>query len=610
MTDRTLEQAAFDRYAPHDRRPPSEWGPDYVNLLPPISKPGPLDLSISRHFIDPLDSMWDFGIRQVNVLAPTRSGKTLIVEVFVHSTAARRPAPTLWSFQDEEAASDEANLRLLEQFKANRLIAPLLPRGQVKDKQIILPRMVLQIVGPADSNFQSRGWQIVILDEVWLYKRGKVDEARGRLGDFEKLGTDKFILLSQGGEAGSDWDVECQKGLLFEWSVACQACGHYMIPKFRSFRPDGSRWGFMFDQHKNDRGLLIESKVVPTVRFECERCAHPHVWNTRTKSEWNRTGKYIEEPNSEKRRTRKTHHWNALIDTPWETLCAGYVFALNALKLGNPIPLIKFLQKSGAEMASERTVLEGGQTFARVEIKSGTWDMADERLMAVDKQEDHYWCEVRDFSRRLNGESRRVYFGKLYSYEDIEKKREEFSVSPERVFIDSGYKAKGPNGVYAACVRYGWTATKGVGTVNGERNQAFWHSIRAGESTIRVQKSYAPLAAGDPEIGTSREGLNLARLIRFSADDIADRLDGLIENDLYKEPIVDESDPLEIERKKHFAAEFKKEKVDKFSGKKTFVRVCPTGNNHSYDLGKMLVLGAVLTDVIPDPYDEQQKAAA
>lgn len=609
---RTLEQSWFEINRPVDRRRTSEWAQDRnVWLTPPLSKEGWLDLTESRHFVEPLDAMWDDGVRQVNLLAPPRSGKTLIVEVHVHSVIVRQPGGILWSFQEEQAARDEAELRLWPQFEASPHIRKLLPKGNAaRTKEINFRRSPMQITGPADSNFQSRGWQNVILDEVWMYKRGKVAEARGRLGDFEKLGTDKFILLSQGGETDSDWDVEVQRGLLHEWFFKCEKCDHLMFPRLRGFRADGSRWGLVFDNIKNDRGLLVESRVVPTVRFVCEKCGHAHVWSNRLKRELNRTGRYVVESAAEKRDFRKTFRWNALVDTQWDVVCAGYVAALNALKLGNPVPLIKFLQKSGAEMASERTVLEGGQVFARVEIQSGAWEFADERLMAVDKQEDYFWAEVRDFSRRLNGESRRVWFGKPFSYEEIERKREELGVSPERVFIDSGYKAKGPDGVYAACVRYGWTAVKGVGTVSGERSQAFWHTVRVGEMSVRVQKSYAALAGGDPESGTRGEGLNLARLIRFSADDLADRLDGLIENDLYKEPVVDESDALEIERRKHFAAEFKKKKVDKFSGKETWVRVCPSGNNHSYDLGKMLVLGAVLTDVIPDTYEEAPRAAA
>lgn len=602
---------AFERaWRPHDRRPIHEWAPDCVELFPPISKPGRISLAESRHFIGPLEAIWDDGVRQVNICAPTRSGKTLIVELAVHSKIVRQPGPILWSFQDEEAAQDEAEDRLWPQFQGNRLVAPLLPSGQwSKTKKVEFPRMILQIVGPADSNFQSRGWQWVILDEVWLYKRGKVEEARGRLGDFEKLGTDKFILLSQGGDIGSDWDTEFNKGLIHEWCVQCQACGHYMAPKFRAHRPDGSRWGFMFDSHKNDRGLLIESRVVPTVRFECEKCAHPHIWSARTKSEWNRTGKYFEEANSEKRRIRRSHHWNSIIDTPWETLCALYIAGLNALKLGNPIPLIKFLQKSGAEMAGETTILEGGQSFSRIELKSDKWDEAEVRLMAVDKQQEFYWVEVRDFSSKLMGESRRVWFGKLYSYAEIEAKRIELKVTELQcgpaVFIDSGFDAKGPNGVYAACARYGWTAVKGVGTVTGERKPEFRHRLRGdGGNPVIVRRSYSELIAADPEIGTTRQGASMARLIRFCSDTMADLLDSMIERGMYKEPIVDDSDPLEVERKRHFRGEYKKEKIDKFSGRRTMVRVCPTGENHSYDLGKIFMFGAVVTEMIPDPLDE------
>lgn len=597
-----------------DRRPMYEWAYDNVKLCSPIAKTGPFDVSESRHFIDVFAALQDERTRQVNVLASPRSGKTLIADVWSLWIPPNQPGPILWVFQEDKAAKDQAELRTWRFIELCEAVRRLLPsdRHAARTKEINFPHMPFHIVGPADSNLQSRGWQNVILDEVWMYKRGKVEEARGRLGDFVKQERDKLFLLSQGGDTDSDWDIEFSKALIFDWNVQCASCDHYMMPKFRGFRPDGTRWGFVFDSHKDDRGRFIESKVIPTVRFECEKCSHPHIWSARTKGEWNRTGKYIAEANPDKRTTRKSFRWNALIDFPWQELAALYIGALNALKTGNPIPLIKFLQKSGGEMASERTVLEGGQLFARVETQSSEWEFADERLAAVDVQEDHFWMEVRDFSRRLGGESRRVWFGKLYSYVDIDGKREEFKVTPERLMIDSGYNAKGEKGVYAACVRYGWTAVKGVGTVSGERKQSFWHSVRLpnGEA-IRSQKSYAPLAAGDPEIGTSRQGAaGLAKLIRFSADDLADRLDSLIDSDLYKEPIVDESDPLEAERKRHFSAEFKKEKVDKFSGQKTYVRVCPSGNNHSYDLGKMLILGAVLCDVIPDPYDEMQKVAA
>lgn len=611
----TAEEVWARSYQKRDSRPTQDWAPDYVELLPPLSRTGRFSVNESRHFIGPLDAMWDDNVRQVNICGPPRGGKTLLVEIDIHSSIVRKAGPFLWSFQDEEAADDEASFRLWNQLLANPLIAPQLHQRTSKNKTIQGPRWLLQIVGPADSNFQSRGYKRVYLDEVWLYKRGKVQEARGRLGDFVKLGTDKFVLLSQGGDADSDWDVEFNRGVVHDWNVECQKCGHFMPPLYRAFRPDGSRWGFVFNNYKNERGQFIESKVIPTVRFECEKCGHPHISGAKTRREWNRTGKYVAEANSEKREARKSFRWTALIDSPFEEECALYIGALNSLKSGNPIPLIKFLQKSGAEMTSETSVLLGGQTFATIEVASPEWKEATVRLMGVDKQAEHYWAEIRDFSSGLGGESRRVWWGKLYSYAEIEQKRIEYKVSDigldniPAVFIDSGYDARGQGGVYAACARYDWTAVKGVGTLTGERKPEFGHHLRteSGEA-VTVKRSYSEIIPADPEIGTAQQGVRFARLVRFSSDVMADLLDSFIERGLYKEPQFNQDDPLEVERKRQFAAEYKKLKVDKFTGRTTEVRVCPSKNNHAYDLGKILKFGAVLTGVIPDPYDEQVKA--
>jgi hypothetical protein len=47
------------------------------------------------------------------------------------------------------------------------------------------------------------------------------------------------------------------------------------------------------------------------------------------------------------------------------------------------------------------------------------------------------------------------------------------------------------------------------------------------------------------------------------------------------------------------AAEFKRPKVDKFTGKSVMVYVCPTGNNHALDCAAMQVLAAMQLRVLP-----------
>ena len=46
-------------------------------------------------------------------------------------------------------------------------------------------------------------------------------------------------------------------------------------------------------------------------------------------------------------------------------------------------------------------------------------------------------------------------------------------------------------------------------------------------------------------------------------------------------------------------SEFKRPKVDKFTGKRVMVWVCPSGNNHAFDTAQMQVLCALNMGLIP-----------
>ena len=47
------------------------------------------------------------------------------------------------------------------------------------------------------------------------------------------------------------------------------------------------------------------------------------------------------------------------------------------------------------------------------------------------------------------------------------------------------------------------------------------------------------------------------------------------------------------------AAEFKRPRINKFTGKREMVYVCPSGNNHALDLAKEQVLCASVSGFIP-----------
>ena len=580
-----------------DRRATADWSRENVRLVPPLTKTGPFDASISRHLIGPLDALDDDHCREVNVLAPVRGGKTLIADVFLCSVIGRTPGPTRWVFQDDKAAKDQAELRTWPIIEANPWLASLLPADRHKNRaqEIIFPAMPLHISGPSISQLQSRGYQIMIADEAWLYKDGRMEELRGRLGDYVKMGTDKLLVLSQGGEVGSEWANQCDRGIAHEWEVQCLACGKYMQPKRWTLkRPDGSRWGMTWDKHKTDSGLWDIPKVLASVRFECQHCGHPHLDTPRTKSEWNRGGRYAVEV-TDKSRKRRTFHWTSIIDYPWDALVDLYLQAVNAMRLGNSTPLIQFFQKRTAEMKSENSLIEELTSHVKqtYEINS-EWPEEAGRIMTIDRQaEDVYWWTVRAWSEA--GVSRRLGFGKAFGAPELEGIREKFRVEPARTLIDSGYRPKGDNGVYAICLRYNWTPLKGYAVENGQP-RFFTHQTKRG----RIQRSYSAPVLCDPEMGTASQGFREVQRIDFCSSTYSDRLQGLIDRELWEEPICPQPDALEVEYGKQMAGEYRKRVVSGALKKERFIWFCPSGNNHARDCAKMQVLAATLLNILPD----------
>jgi hypothetical protein len=65
------------------------------------------------------------------------------------------------------------------------------------------------------------------------------------------------------------------------------------------------------------------------------------------------------------------------------------------------------------------------------------------------------------------------------------------------------------------------------------------------------------------------------------------------------EPEGDHTDEIERQYRIQMTAEYKKPKVNKFTGRREMVYVCPTGNNHAFDCAKMQVLCAMHAGLLP-----------
>lgn len=602
-----LAQVWSAAFGPPDRRSIEEWAAENVTLPPVLARSGKFSVESSRHFIGPLAALRHDRVRGVRVLKPVRGGGTLIADIAIPWAIVNDNAAVLFILQDDQIAESHAETRTMPILRSVPAIGPMLSSDRHKTRKadiLFANGLPFAMQGPAIGGLQARGFKWVVVDESWLMKTGVLGEAKARLGDFLKTASSKFLAISQGGEEEGDWDVETRNGVMFVWHVPCRGCGKLIAPEWTINMADGSRAGAVYDTIKLADGSVDKDASAATVRFVCPSCGHEHTPTQRTLAEWNAGGAYIRPDTGEHFDAKNppsecTFRWHALIDFPWPELVKMWIAAIEAKKVGNFVPLVQFFQKRCALHRSERTIHDSELPFARVaatqtEPSAKAWDGEAMRFLTADRQsEDTYWVTIRAWADGT-GESRRLWFGRLYSEADIEAKRIEYAVPSDCVAIDSGYRPKGDHGVYSACIRYGWFALKGTDEA------FFWHNVaQPGQPAQRVQKPWAPLTYGDPGEGTGKEGQSACPLYRFASGVMADRVMGLIERGLWVEPDGDEQNEIEREYRKQMTAEFKRPKVDRFTGRKVMVWVCPSGNNHAFDCSKMQVLCAMQSGLLP-----------
>jgi len=514
-----------------DRRPISDWAADNVTLPPTLTFSGKFDPSISRHFIAPLDSLKSDRVREVNILAPPRTGKTLIADVFAPWAIAQDPGPLLWVFAVDDQARLHCETRLMPILHACEAVQSLLPENRHKDRSTeiqLANGYPVHVKGPAFGNLQARGYRYLIGDELWLWPHGRLGQAKTRLGDFRRNQSDKFLGISQGGETGGEWWQQYTAGTVHEWEVPCDACGVYQRPVFSGKHDDSSRYGIVFAADKRADGSYDIEGAKASTRYVCQFCGHEHKECKQTQGRWNALGRYtrVEGGSSESH----SYHWNDVICAQWRDLVALFLAARVQSKRGNWKPLVDFTQKQLAEFANERTVAESENPLQRVEMSaSEEWPDEAFRFMAVDTQHGHFHVMARAWAK--TGESRRLHWGQVKTPEEIEALRIAMNIKPRCVIIDAAWNARM---VYTWAANYDWVC------IRGDARRAWKHKVaEPGKAPTWVEKPWSLSWWGDPDSNglTSKGKKALAFFI--SKPSTADRLQALRDSGLWVEPKVE-----------------------------------------------------------------------
>jgi hypothetical protein len=581
------------QFAPPDRRPIYHWAHDFVRLPTGVyTQTGAFDVGTSRYLIPIFDALKRDHVRAVIFRAPVRFGKTLVADIWVPWIIRNSPGPIMWNLNTDPLARRHVRTRVMPVLRNVKGMDAYIPDKFRPQEIIFLNGVPLYVQGPSITNLQGVGIRYLIEDELWMREPGKHAEALARLGDYERLGTDKTLIISQGGIEGDDLDEAYSAGTCEEWHVPCLHCGHYFYPLTLGYRPDGTKWGLIYDDIRSPAGDLIINRILPHIRYQCPDCDRPHTLaeEAKTKAHWNERGRYVQ-TNPEGDPNRPSYTVTSWVARDWRKMAKEYLVAQNQKRIGNIDPLRIFTQKREARTWVELMANDdaGGPTYEPCK----DWPEEIARFMSVDFQiEGIKWGMIGAFGgNNADPEFRLLWFGKLYSEEDIEKRATEFKIPPNRVMLDGSFDTKI---VYAMAVRHGWIVLKGSAEL------AFNHSLKLKNGKRKtVERSYSKPRHGDPEVGKVYQGRRFAVVIYWSNPSIKARLKRLIQRGKWIHLRYPPGDPIGKELKTQMAGAWFIKKRDQVTGR---VRIIwrDNGNDHAYDCASMIVTAATILKILPD----------
>lgn len=480
-------------------------------------------------------------IHEITCMCSAQSAKTVMMMALLAWVLEEDPGPILWVTATQKEANKFARARLMPLIELCEPLLGKLPKGRYDktNTSIYFPGAPFYVVG-ADSplSLQSHPIRYLFLDEVRSWKPGALEMVAKRTRSFRH--TYKKMIVSTAGNAHDELHQAFLKGSQSTWEFHCPNCHE---PSDFGWGDVKSPGGLKWESHKI-HGQYDWDRLLRTVRYVCPHCQAS--WHD---TEYNRkliaqSGRWKDNSESHKSSIR-SYQWNSLLPwwPSWHEAVQEFLETKAALAWGGWQRFRTHICETRGEpwtddrrhedsetILSDRVgkyTVEDYETFAaalyskRVAddrqpiIYPDRWEEA-RRIMTVDVQGQparHFWFVVRSWNR--NGGSRLLDEGRLWGWDEIESKRQQWSVHPNYVCIDSGHFT---SEVYDQVLRHRcqWKAFK------GDDKDGFIVQDRQGNRVKTIWQA----SSADPGIGTVNSGrMPRISLFLFSKPSTIDRLD-------------------------------------------------------------------------------------
>lgn len=580
----------------------AEWAKQNIKLPETFGQPGRCDLSTSPWLLAPLDDFLDPKVKMIIKIMAVRIGKSMTDQITIPYIISQSPGTVLRIHQDDDAASNDVDTKLLPILRSTEAVAPLIPiKKGVKNGIINLPNMYIRYSGDKESIAHSVGIRFLFLDEAHMYEFGLIKKFIARTLDF--AGRSKIVISSTPNEAGSELHKYYNSGNIYEWQFKCQnpECGKYQQYAWSKQRNDLSYGGFNWDSILTADGEYTNVALsAKTCWLECFFCKHKHFDNLQTRRKLNDEGKYIcIKSDGDSSIKAYTCPLFVNLNLSFEFFAAEY---LNAKKLekqtGLSDDIITFVTGKLGRFYKADPMADAGKIMRGDYIPNPTeYDTQWVNLMGVDYQaagKIKYYV-IRAFNKNGN-ESRRLAFGVCRTWDELDEIRQKWNVRIPCCGIDSGNDT---DTVYQECLKHG----QAYKTTDNHVGYDCWIPMKGDGAKLsynhlndKVSRYYSQISKQDPKfpIGSKYKGL-FAPLILWSNYSIKTILMNLRDNKIPGVKwLVDARDP---EYEKQMASEGLQHVLDKKTGMTTLRWKLIGEHNEYLDCEAMILVLAIRANV-------------
>jgi phage terminase large subunit GpA-like protein len=461
----------------------------------------------SPWLLEPMRALCDPKIKRVDFRAPTGAAKSLVGEMFLAYIIDNEPGLTYYVCQKDEAAKDAMEDRIIPMLEQNRFLAERLPVDPNKRRitKISFPTMPLYALGANINNAQAKRVRYLIMDEPHCYAPGIMSALVKRC---DGVRSPKILTLSTGSVKDDESDKSFNEGSCEEWEVPCPHCGVFQQMKDERDRLRSDRTAETVDAEGN----IIWSKLLPTVRYNCESCGRDWPKDQKSRHEQAQRGRYTVTNTNAAQDHRSFHleaasvHWIELDIIVQEKLIASF-----ASRRGNVELLKDYIQKRKAGPWDESPPDDEGRDDERMKgayfLNEKPEPDALARFLTIDNQAGraskgegaHRWYVCREFGP---SESRLVDCGRITSWEEMEETRIRLGVLPARTLVDIAWDTQA---VQSVCVRYGWQGLWG----DNSKKKSFPHheTVNGPQGPQRVVRQYPFSSVNIGHVGLGSGGI-------------------------------------------------------------------------------------------------------